>query len=272
MPISSISDQQVPVVVERRRVAVVTGASRGLGRGISVALARSGCDVVVNYNRDQTAAKQTAIAVEDLGATATVVQGDVSDGHTASELVAAAHALGGLDVWVNNAGVSILAPVVDTPATEMARMLEVNIMGTFHGLRAAAEDMARRDVTGRIINVASEVAVQAFRLLGGYSATKFAVVGLTQAAALELGAAGITVNAVGPGTAETDMVTAERRSESALRSTTAEVVRDSYLDAIPLGRFCDPGEVGSLVAWLAGPHASYITGQTFLVNGGAVLH
>jgi NAD(P)-dependent dehydrogenase (short-subunit alcohol dehydrogenase family) len=250
----------------------VTGSSRGLGRGIAVALAAGGCDVVVNCTADEVAAKETATMVESAGGAAVVVRGDVTDPATADALVAAAQGLGGLDVWVNNAGVSILAPVLDTDPADLQRMLDVNLLGTFHGLRAAARHMQAAGTGGRIVNVASEVAVQAFPLLGAYSATKFAVVGLTQAAALELAPDGITVNAVGPGTAETDMVLAERRSEVALTGTASDDVRSAYLDAIPAGRFCDPADAGALVAWIAGPDSSYVTGQTFLVNGGSVLH
>jgi meso-butanediol dehydrogenase/(S,S)-butanediol dehydrogenase/diacetyl reductase len=114
--------------------------------------------------------------------------------------------------------------------------------------------------------------VLTFKYLGAYAATKFAVVGLTQAAALELGPHGITVNAVGPGTAETDMVMAERRSEVAITGLSPDAVRESYLENIPLGRFCEPEDAGALVAWLAGEAASYVTGQVFLTNGGSVLH
>jgi NAD(P)-dependent dehydrogenase (short-subunit alcohol dehydrogenase family) len=125
---------------------------------------------------------------------------------------------------------------------------------------------------GRIVNVASEAGVQAFPLLGAYSATKFAVVGLTQAAAIELGIHGITVNAICPGTAETDMVLAEREREVAISGRSPDEVRGSYLDGIPLGRFCEPDDVGALIAFVAGPGGAYVTGQSLCTNGGSVLH
>jgi NAD(P)-dependent dehydrogenase (short-subunit alcohol dehydrogenase family) len=256
-----------------RRSAVVTGASKGLGRGIAVALAADGCDVVVNWNRSETDAKETARAVEAAGGQAVLAQGDVGDPAVSGDLAALAlDAFGALDVWVNNAGVSVLAPIADTPVADMERMVAVNLMGTFHGLQAAARAMTAAGTAGRIVNVASEAAVLTFKYLGAYAATKFAVVGLTQAAALELGPHGITVNAVGPGTAETDMVMAERRSEVALTGLSPEDVRASYLANIPLGRFCEPEDAGALVAWLASPAAAYVTGQVFLTNGGSVLH
>jgi NAD(P)-dependent dehydrogenase (short-subunit alcohol dehydrogenase family) len=178
---------------------------------------------------------------------------------------------GGLDAWVNNAGVSVLAPIVDTEPDDIRRMLDVNLLGTVHGLQTAARWFLGERRGGRIVNIASELGVQAFPYLGGYAATKFAVVGLTQAAALELAPKGITVNAVCPGTAETDMVLAERASQMAITGAGADTVRRSYLDAIPAARFCDPADVGAAVAYLVSPGAAYVTGQSICVNGGSVL-
>jgi NAD(P)-dependent dehydrogenase (short-subunit alcohol dehydrogenase family) len=203
---------------------------------------------------------------------ARAVAGDVVDPATATALVSAAAELGQLAVWVNNAGVSVLAPLIDTTSDEMAHMVDVNVMGTFHGTRAAAAAMIAAGSGGRIVNIASEAGVQAFPLLGAYSATKFAVVGLTQAAAIELGIHGITVNAICPGTAETDMVLAEREREVAISGRSPDEVRGSYLDGIPLGRFCEPDDVGALVAFVAGPGGAYVTGQSLCTNGGSVLH
>jgi NAD(P)-dependent dehydrogenase (short-subunit alcohol dehydrogenase family) len=254
-------------------VAVVTGGSRGLGQAIAVALAKSGHDIVIGYESNDVGAKETALLVEEQRRSAVLVQGDVSKPGINRALGAAAlEVLGGLDVWVSNAGVSALAPLVDTPPTVLRRMLDVNVMGVFHGLREAVGRMRASGRGGRIINVASECGLQAFPLLGAYSATKFAVVGLTQAAALELADDGITVNAVCPGTAETDMVFAERDTEAELTGTAPQAVRAKYLDAIPAGRFCTPEDVGGLVAYMASPAAAYMTGQAIAVNGGSVLH
>jgi NAD(P)-dependent dehydrogenase (short-subunit alcohol dehydrogenase family) len=253
-------------------VAVVTGASRGLGRGIATALAAAGFDVVVGCVADHRGAAETVEGVAALGRRAVTVAGDVADPGTAKALLDAAVAgLGGLDAWVNNAGVSVLAPVVETDPADLVRMLDVNLLGTVHGLQEAARWFLGAGRGGRIVNVASEVGVQAFPYLGGYAATKFAVVGLTQAAALELAGNGITVNAVCPGTAETDMVLAERESEVALTGSSPDEVRRSYLDAIPAGRFCRPDDVGAAVAYLTSPGAAYVTGQSICVNGGSVL-
>ena len=254
------------------RSAVVTGASKGIGRGIAIALARDGWNVVVNFSTNEGAAKETADAVVDAGAQAVIVGGDVTDPDTSIRLAAAGSELGTLEAWVNNAGVSVLGPVVDTSVDDMERMLAVNYMGTFHGVQAAARTMIAANTRGRIVNVASEAAVLTFRYLGAYAASKFAVVGLTQAAALELGPLGISVNAVGPGTTETDMVLAERRSEVTITGDPSDEVRASYLANIPLGRFCTPEDTGALVAWLVSPGAAYVTGQIICNNGGSVLH
>jgi meso-butanediol dehydrogenase / (S,S)-butanediol dehydrogenase / diacetyl reductase len=255
------------------KVAVVTGGGRGLGAGIALALGARGHDLVLGWRRDAVAAAETADAVRAMGRRVELVYGDVADADTAKLLVDAAVVnLGRLDVWVNNAGVSLIAPVIDTPPIEMERMLSVNVVGTLHGIQAAARAMLEQGSGGRIINLASDAGLQGFPNLGGYAATKFAVVALTQTAALELAGAGITVNAVCPGTAETAMNQAEWATERTLTGQTTDEVRDSYLEQIPLGRFCAPEDVGSTVAWLAGSGAGFVTGQAICVNGGTVLH
>jgi NAD(P)-dependent dehydrogenase (short-subunit alcohol dehydrogenase family) len=253
-------------------VAVVTGGGRGLGRGISLALADAGFDVVIGFGERPDAAGATAAEITASGRRAEVVGGDVAEPATSARLLDAALGLGLLGSWVNNAGISILAPLADTPAAALQRMLEVNVMGVLHGLQAAARWFVAAGVPGRIVNIASDLGLQAFPYLGGYAATKFAVVGLTKTAALELGPTGVTVNAVCPGTAETDMVIAERASQVGLTGTSPDDVRASYLADIPAGRFCTPDDVGGAVAWLCGPFASYVTGQAICVNGGSVLH
>jgi len=256
-----------------RAVAVVTGAGRGLGRGIATALAGARFDLVLSWHRDKDSVSDTLSSCESLGSKVRELQGDVVDPSTSDALVSVALSeLGSLDVWVNNAGVSVFAPLTETTAAQMGRMVDVNLMGTFHGLRAAARSMVATGTRGKIINVASDLGVQAAMGLGGYSATKFAVVGLTQAAALELGPAGITVNAVCPGTVETDMVMAEEEAEAELKGVSLEEVHRRLVDGVPAGRLCTVEDVGQMVAWLAGPDASYVNGQALCVNGGSVLH
>jgi NAD(P)-dependent dehydrogenase (short-subunit alcohol dehydrogenase family) len=253
-------------------VAVVTGGGRGLGRGISSALAASGFDVVIGYEGERGRAEEAASEVCRHGQRAELVQGDVADPGTAKLLLDAALGLGILDAWVNNAGVSVLGPVIDTVPADLTRMLDVNVVGTLHGLQAASRWFLAKGRPGRIVNIASDLGVQAARYFGAYAAAKFAVIGMTQAAALELAAEGITVNAVCPGTAETDMVLAERAAEVRLTGSTPEEIRAAYLGAIPAGRFCTPADVGGFVAWLCGPMSSYFTGQAICINGGSILH
>jgi len=253
-------------------VAVVTGASRGLGRAIATHLAAAGYDLVIGYRSSPEAAKRLVIELEALGRRAAMVDGDQADAATSVSLVEAAAELGTLEVWVNNAGVSVYAPLLDTTPDDLERQHQVNVMGTFHGLQAAARTFIESGTNGRIVNIASEAGVQAFPFLGAYSATKFAVVGLSQVAALELAEHGITVNAVCPGTAETDMVAAERISQIELTGASPDEVRAGLLSTIPLGRHCEPDDVGALVAFVASPAASYLTGQALCTNGGSVLH
>jgi meso-butanediol dehydrogenase/(S,S)-butanediol dehydrogenase/diacetyl reductase len=253
-------------------VAVVTGGGRGIGRGIALALAADGFDLVIGYSSNHDQAASTAAEVAALGRRVDIVDGDVAYAGTSKLLLDAAVALGKLGAWINNAGVSVLAPVVDTAPADLHRMLDVNVGGVFHGLQAAARWFMHDGSPGRIVNISSDLGVQGTANLGAYAATKFAVVGLTQSAAVELASRGITVNAVCPGTAETDMVLAERATEVELSGATEEVARAAALAAIPAGRFCTPEDVGGLVAWLCGPAGSYVTGQALCVNGGSVLH
>jgi NAD(P)-dependent dehydrogenase (short-subunit alcohol dehydrogenase family) len=236
-------------------------------------LARNGCDLVLGWRSDEAALRETAEWVAGLGAKAVAVQGDVSDPETSEQLAKAALSeLGSLDVWVNNAGVSCLSPLLETSVADMVSMMDANFFGTFHGLQAAGTAMNESGQGGRIINVASDLGLLAAPLLAGYSATKFAVVGLSQAAAVELAPYGISVNAVCPGTVETDMVLAEEQAEADLAGTSLEAVRQRLLDDVPLGRLCTPDDVAALVAWLASPAASLITGQAICTNGGSIRH
>ncbi len=253
-------------------VAVVTGAGRGLGRGIALALAADGADLVLGYRRDAAAAEETAAACRAAGARVELVAGDVREAATARALAdAAVGGLGGLDVWVNNAGASFIAPVLETDPAELAALLDVNVIGVLHGLRAAAAIMVAQG-HGRIVNLASDAGLQGFRYLGGYAASKFAVIALTQTLALELAGTGVTVNAVCPGTAETAMNEAEWAAQTALTGQPRDDVRTGYLADIPVGRFCEPADVGAAVAFLASDRASFVTGQSWCINGGTVLH
>jgi NAD(P)-dependent dehydrogenase (short-subunit alcohol dehydrogenase family) len=254
-------------------VAVVTGGGRGIGRGISLALAAAGFDLVIGWHKGGEDAAATVAAAEELGAVAVPVCGDIAHAHTASALAQAATAtFGRLDVWVNNAGILTVGPLLELTLPDFERTLQVNLIGAFHGTQAAARTMIGAGRGGRIINISSEAGLRAWPLYGAYAPTKFAMIGLTQVAALELGRAGILVNAVCPGLVETDMVAQKWPEEAALRGTSVDAIRAENVDATPSGRLATTEDIGAAVAWLAGSGASSVTGQSICVNGGMTLH
>jgi meso-butanediol dehydrogenase/(S,S)-butanediol dehydrogenase/diacetyl reductase len=256
-----------------RPVGVVTGAARGIGRSIAIGLARVGFDLVVNFRTSAHRVDSLLSEAESHGSRAIAWAGDVVDPKTADQLAATAlETFGRVDVWVNNDGVSVLAPLLETTAEEMEWMTSVNLLGAFHGLRAAGEVMTAQGRGGLIVNVASDLGLRAAPLLAGYSATKFGVIGLSQAAALELARVGVRVNAVCPGTVESDMVMSEIASEARWRGMPVAAVRQGLCDAVPLGRLCTADDVSALVVWLTTPGAAFVTGQAICTNGGAILH
>ncbi|MFF8192626.1 SDR family oxidoreductase [Streptomyces bobili] len=235
------------------KVALVTGGSRGIGAATAVRLAREGADVALTYVNGKEAADDVVRAVEALGRRAVALRADSADADEAAGAVgAAADALGGLDVLVNNAGVGVLGPLEDLSLADVDRVLAVNVRGVFLASRAAA---GRMGAGGRIITIGSCM-VQ--RVPGPgvtlYALSKSALVGLTKGLARELGPRGITANLIHPGPIDTDMNPADGPYAGGQAAMTA------------LGRFGTAGEVASTVAYLAG--ATYVTGAEFAVDGG----
>ncbi|WP_129659960.1 SDR family oxidoreductase [Rothia halotolerans] len=251
-------------------VAVVTGAARGIGRGIAERLGADGHHVVAaDLPHMAAGTTETVEGIRRAGGTATAAEADVTDEESTGALVQAAVAAGGrLDVFVANAGIAQVEALVDYSKADFERILNVNVTGLFLSYRAAARQMIAQGGGGKIIGAASIVAFRPFALLSPYSATKWAVRGLTQGAAMEWAEHGITVNAYGPGivgTAMWDLIDEKLAAEEGLEKGQA---LKKYSQDILLGRVSVPEDVASLVSYLAGPDSDYVTGQTMLVDGG----
>jgi meso-butanediol dehydrogenase/(S,S)-butanediol dehydrogenase/diacetyl reductase len=251
-----------------QRRALVTGAGTGIGRAIAVALAREGASVCVT-DLDGERAQHTA---EAIGSAAFPLALDVTSEAATAEVFAMAHAcLGGLDLVCANAGVSSMRPVVDLSESDWERNMNVNAKGVFLSNREAVRGFLRDGVKGTIVNTASLAAKVGAPLLAHYSASKFAVVGFTQALAREVARYGIRVNAVCPGFVRTSMQEREIAWEANLRGLTLEQVASEYVQQTPLGRLEEPEDVADVVVFLSGEAARFMTGQAVNVTGGVYM-
>jgi 3-oxoacyl-[acyl-carrier protein] reductase len=243
------------------RVALVTGASRGIGAATAERLARDGFDVAVNYLSRKDGALRTVNLIEAAGRRGVAVQADVSKPPDVRRMVAETVAgLGRLDVLVNNAGVYERAVFDATSEGEWDQRIAANLSSFFYAAKAVVPEM-RKVGGGRIISITSQLAYRGTSHGADYVAAKAGVVGLTKALALELAKDKILVNAVAPGSIETDILAGDTPEERARR-----------LRTIPLGRVGLPAEIAAAVAFLASPDAAYITGQVLHVNGGSALY
>jgi 3-oxoacyl-[acyl-carrier protein] reductase len=240
------------------KVALVTGASRGIGMAVAERLARDGFKLIINYSENAAPAEDLVRKLEGAGAQAIAVKADISDSRAVREMFDAAEtAFGGVDVLVNNAGIMALASIAETDDASFDRQLAVNLKGTFNTLREAAK---RLRGGGRIVNFSSTVVGLLMPTYGAYVATKAAVEGLTSVLAKELRGRNITVNAVAPGPTATDLF---------LKGKPQEVV-DRMAKMAPLERLGQPSDIADVVSFLAGPDAAWVNGQVLRVNGGII--
>ncbi len=252
------------------KVALVTGAGQGIGRAIALRLARDGADIaIVDVNNEKM--KSVADEIRATGRKATTFKADVTKRDSVYAAVDDAEKeLGGFDVMVNNAGIAQVQPLSDVLPDEVEKILKVNVEGVLWGIQAAAKKFKARKQKGKIISASSIAGHDGFAMLGIYSATKFAVRALTQAAAKEFASDGITVNAYCPGIVGTDMwVEIDRRFAEITGAPVGETY-EKYVKGIALGRAQTPEDVAAFVSFLAGPDSDYMTGQAPLIDGGLV--
>lgn len=239
------------------KVALVTGASRGIGRAIALKLAADGCNVVVNYAGSEAAAAETVAKIKELGREAIMVKANVSSVDDVNDMFKTAlDTFGQIDILVNNAGITRDNLMMRMKEDEWDDVIDTNLKGVFNCIKAATRPMMKQR-SGRIINITSVVGVLGNAGQANYVAAKAGVIGLTKTAARELASRGITVNAVAPGFIATDMT-----------DVLPEDVKANLLTQIPLSRLGQADEIASVVHFLASDAAAYMTGQTLHVDGG----
>ncbi|EEG77214.1 3-oxoacyl-[acyl-carrier-protein] reductase [Dethiobacter alkaliphilus] len=243
------------------KVAIVTGASRGIGRAIAVNLAQNGASVVINYSASENAALETLKAVEEAGSRGVAVQANVAEMADCEKLVKAAlDNFGKIDILVNNAGITRDNIVARMKPAEWQDVIDTNLTGAFNCVKAAMRPLLKQKSGGRIINVSSVIGLAGGVGQANYAAAKAGLLGMTKSLARELAGRQITVNAIAPGYIDTEMTAA-----------LADGVRESITEQIPLGRVGTPEDVAELVSFLASGSAGYLTGQVIAVDGGLVM-
>jgi 3-oxoacyl-[acyl-carrier protein] reductase len=242
------------------KVAIVTGGSRGIGRGISLALAQAGAAVAVNYKGNQAAADEVVRAIEAAGGQALAIQADVSAAEDVERLFkAVTERFGRLDILVNNAGVTRDTLLLRMKEADFDAVLDTNLRGAYLCTRAALRPMTKAR-GGRIINITSVVGLIGNAGQANYSAAKAGLIGFTKAVAREMASRSITVNAIAPGYVDTEMT-----------AGLGDQIKAAILENIPLARLGTPEDIAGVVCFLASDLAAYITGQTITVDGGMVM-
>ena len=242
-----------------RRV-LVTGSSKGIGRGIAVRLAAEGADVAINYNSDARGAEEALADVQALGRRGAMIKADLGSVAAVRDLIAqSASALGGLDVLVNNAGIEKHAAFWDVTEDDFDAVLNVNLKGVFFATQAFVRHCRAAARPGKIINISSVHEELAFPNFAAYCASKGGVRMLTRTLAVELGPLGITINSIAPGAIETPINSTLLNDPDKLQS---------LLRQIPSGRLGQPNDVAGLAVFLASPDSDYVTGTTYVIDGG----
>lgn len=237
--------------------ALVTGASRGIGRAIAIALAEAGADVAVNYSGSEQAAAETADAIRALGREAIIIKANVGKAAEFEDMVKqVVEQLGAIDILVNNAGITRDNLIMRMKEEEFDQVIETNLKGVFNGIKAVTRPMMKQR-SGKIINISSVVGVLGNPGQANYVAAKAGVIGLTKASARELASRNITVNCVAPGFIQTEMT-----------DKLPEELKDSLSGQIPLAKLGEASDIANAVRFLASDAAAYMTGQTIHVDGG----
>ena len=239
------------------KVAVVTGASRGIGKAISVKLASKGATVVINYNGSRERAEEVKNEVESAGGKAMIIQCNVADFDACKEFIETViKEQGRIDILVNNAGITKDGLIMKMKEEDFDSVLNVNLKGTFNTIRHSARQMLKQR-SGKIVNISSVSGILGNVGQANYAASKAGVIGLTKTMARELGSRGITVNAIAPGFVDTEMT-----------EVLSEEIRENACKQIILGRFGKPEDIANTAVFLASDKADYITGQVISVDGG----
>jgi 3-oxoacyl-[acyl-carrier protein] reductase len=242
------------------KVALVTGASRGIGRAIAIALAKAGATVAVNYAGNVKAAVEVEKIITEAGGRVMLVKADVADGEAVDEMVkSVVEAFGGIDILVNNAGITRDGLLMRMKESDWDAVINTNLKGIFHCTKAVSKLMMKKR-SGRIVNMASVVGLTGNAGQANYAAAKSGVIGFSKSMAKELSSRGITVNMVAPGFIGTDMT-----------EILSDKVKETMIMNIPLGRMGKPEDVANAVLFLVSDSASYITGQVINVDGGMVM-
>ena len=242
------------------KTAVVTGASRGIGRAIALKLAGLGANLVINYNKSAASVEDVLKEIEKKGSKAIAVQGDVSSFEDAQKIIkAAVDNFGSLDILVNNAGITRDGLLLRMKEEDFDRVISVNLKGAFNCIRHACPVMVKQR-SGKIVNISSVVGISGNAGQVNYSAAKAGIIGITKSTAKELASRGINVNAVAPGFIQTDMT-----------EELTDKVKEGIMCSIPLKKLGRAEDVANVVAFLVSEEASYITGQIIHVDGGMLM-